>query len=140
MGGPRRVCWRGDLCTMRSIVFRIKSAVISPYYTMGEAEPGPDINWDPLLSVLETQMRQAARREGVVLHRNHLDLAYDFRHRRSHDARDKYYAIMSIIENDQGAELCLRPSYEISLEELHRQFIAEIQRIGEIEDVHVVNS
>jgi hypothetical protein len=127
--GDHEVSWSGDLRTMRSIVFRIKAAAISPYFYDSA------IDWAPLLDILETQARQAAKKEGVILQRHHLDLAFDFRHRKCHDPRDKYFAIFGIIENDRGAKLNLAPDYSISLEELHRRFTAEIQRISEIEDV-----
>jgi hypothetical protein len=131
--GEHQVSWSGDLQTMRSIVFRIKAAAISPYFSSAPIYTNtPD--WSPLLNILETQMRQAARREGVTLCRSQLDLAYDFRLRQSTDLRDKYFAIFGIIENDQGGQLRLLPDYRISLEELHRNFTAEIQRIGERED------
>jgi hypothetical protein len=131
--GEHQVSWRGDLQTMRSIVFRIKAAAVSPYFSSATI-PTITPDWSPLLNILETQMRQAARREGVTLRRNQLDLAYDFRHRQSADLRDKYFAIFGIIENDQGGQLSLLPDYRIGLEELHRKFTAEIQRIGETED------
>jgi hypothetical protein len=74
-------------------------------------------------------MRQAARREGVTLYRNHLDLAFDFRHRQCLDQRDRYFAIFGIIENDTGGKLSIAPDYTIPLEELHLRFTNEIKRI-----------
>jgi hypothetical protein len=49
-----------------------KYAVISPYYSLSGGSVST-LDWSTLLSVLEEQLRQAARREGVVL-------AFDFRH------------------------------------------------------------
>jgi hypothetical protein len=114
---------------MRSIVFRVKTAAVSPYFAT--AAYISKVDWTPLLTILETQMRQAARREGVTIYRNHLDLAFDFRHRKYTEARDKYFAIFEIIENDRGGQIALLPNYSISLEELHHRFTAEIQRIIE---------
>jgi hypothetical protein len=76
-------------------------------------------------------MKQAVRREGNTLYRNHLDLAFDFRHRKSTNPRDKYYTIFRIIENGQGGPLPLLPDYGISLEELHRRFTETIRLMGE---------
>jgi hypothetical protein len=132
--GGCQVHWRVDLRTMKAIVFRIKAAIISPFYGLGYGDVST-LDWSPFLDILETQTRQAARREGVVLRRNQLDLAYDFRLRKSTDSRDKYYAIFGIIENDQGGQLSFDPDYSLNLEDVHRQFKAEIQRIGGIEDV-----
>lgn len=128
--GEHRVSWHVDLQTMRSIVFKIKAAAISPYFSPNASYPST-LDWSPLLDILETQMRQAARREGVTLRRNHLDLAFDFRHRKCTERRDKYFAIFGIIENDQGGQLALVPDYTIGLEELHDRFTAETRRISE---------
>jgi hypothetical protein len=137
--GEDQVSWRGDLQTMRSIIFRIKAAAISPYFFSATGYTST-LDWSPLLNILETQMRQACRREGVTLRRNQLDLAFDFRHRHSTDPRDKYFAILGIIENDQGGQLTLVPDYCISLEELHRNFTAEIQRVGKMEDGRITGA
>ena len=126
--GEHTVSWACNLKTMRSNVFRIKSAAISPYFSL-HLSPTNDLDWSPLLSILETQMRQAARRKGVTLRRNQLDLAYDFRHRMCYDPRDKYFAIFSIIENDRGGRLTFRPDYSTSLEQVHKAFTSEIRRL-----------
>ncbi|KAH8722585.1 heterokaryon incompatibility protein-domain-containing protein [Phaeosphaeriaceae sp. PMI808] len=133
--GGHQVSWRCDLQTMRSIIFRIKASAISPYFSSPSASTQTStLNWSPLLEILETQMRQAARREGVTLRRNHLDVAFDFRHKKAMEPRDKYFAIFGIIENDQGGQLTLAPNYDIPLEELHARFTAEIWRISEEEN------
>jgi hypothetical protein len=137
--GNHQIHWRVDLRTMKAIIFRIKAAIISPYYGLGYGDRST-LDWSPFLDILETQMRQAARREEVVLRRNQLDLAYDFRHRESTDSRDKYYAIFGIIENDQSGRLSFDPDYSLNLEDVHRQFEREIQRIDGIEDVPVTGS
>jgi hypothetical protein len=95
----------------------------------GDNTYGTTLDWSPFVEVLEIQMRQAARREGIMLRRNHLDLAFDFRHRRCANPRDKYYAIFGIIENDAGGDLTMAPDYSVSLEDVHKQFTAAIQRI-----------
>lgn len=132
--GPYRIQWTVDLRTLRGLVFRIKSASISPMYRLSP-HSASELDWSPLLNILESQMRQAARREGVVLHRNLLDLAFDFRQRNSCDPRDKYYAILGIIENDKEGSLTFAPDYSLSAERVYDEFRAEIQRIGEIDTV-----
>ncbi|KAJ4354300.1 uncharacterized protein N0V89_006034 [Didymosphaeria variabile] len=127
--GKHQVSWRGDFQTLKSIVFRFKAAAIAPHF-------GPDgnpshLNWTPFLQTLEAQMRQAARREGAMIERTQLDLAFDFRHRRSTDPRDKYFAIFSIVENDRGGTLALASDYSKDVEELHRKFVTEMQRLSE---------
>lgn len=106
---------------MRTIVFSIKAAAISRQFFPVDVVTST-LDWSPLLNVLEMQMRQAARREGVVLVRNQLDLAHDFRHRQPKDPRDKFFAIWNIVENDRGGQLALAPDYSMPLEALHRAF------------------
>ncbi|KAF2676235.1 HET-domain-containing protein [Lentithecium fluviatile CBS 122367] len=137
--GQHQVSWSVDLQTMQSIVFRIKAAAISPHFT-STSNYTSTLDWTPLLNILETQMRQAARRKGRVLRRNQLDLAFDFRHRQSMDPRDKYFAIFSIIENDAGGRLNFGPDYNLCLEEVHRRFTAEVQRISKIEGIQTIEA
>ncbi|KAF1976606.1 hypothetical protein BU23DRAFT_565758 [Bimuria novae-zelandiae CBS 107.79] len=93
---------------------------------------GPsELDWTPLLQILEAQMRQVVKREGATNQRSQLNLAFDFRNRLSTDARDKYYAIFSIVENDNGGPLALAPEYNAGVKVLHRKFITEMQRLSE---------
>jgi len=132
--GRYQIQWAADLQTLRGLVFRIKSASISPMYRLS-LRSASELDWSPLLDILESQMRQAARREGVVLHRNLLDVAFDFRQRNASDPRDKYYAILGIIEDNKGGSLSFAPNYAMSAEQVYEDFKAEIQRIGEIDTV-----
>jgi hypothetical protein len=132
--GSHQIRWTCDLRTLRALVFRIKSAVVSPVYALHE-RPASGLDWMPLLYILESQMRQAARREGVVLQRNLLDVAFDFRNRLTTMAHDRYFAILGIIENDQGGSLCFGPDYASGADDVYQRFKAEIQRVSEIEDV-----
>ncbi|KAK4108107.1 hypothetical protein N656DRAFT_718819 [Canariomyces notabilis] len=127
--GPYEVSWDSNVHSLKTILFRIKAAVISPEWSTRFGE-SVDHDWSNLLSILDAQLRQAARREGVTIARTPLDLAYDFRQRVSTDPRDKYYAIFNLVENDSGARLILQPDYTMSLEELHRRFTEEIRRIS----------
>ncbi|CAN9135677.1 unnamed protein product [Alternaria sp. RS040] len=133
--GSYQVQWAGDVRTLRALVFRIKSAVVSPVYHLQDTAK---VDWTPLLYILESQMRQAARREGVVLQRNLLDIAFDHRYRKCTMPHDRYFAVLGIMEDDRGGSMCFGPNYNISVEELHQRFTAEIQRISEIEDAPLV--
>lgn len=77
---------------------RNKSEIVSPAFFTHDGVSSLD--WDPFLNTLETQMRQAARRERVVLHRNYLHLLYDFRNRKCVDPRDEDFEMFAIIENN----------------------------------------
>lgn len=136
--GYYKLSWHVDLRTVRAIIFRIKTTAISPYYTLSSGHTST-LDWTPLLDILETQLRQASRREGTVVHRTTLDLAFDFRDRITTVPQDRYLAILAIIENDGGARLKFRPDYTLTLEEVYRQFVAEVQDINGIEDVKLNN-
>jgi hypothetical protein len=136
--GNHQLSWDGNLQTLRSMVFRIQAHAISPYFSILSPQKS-SLDWSPLLNILETQMRQAARREGVTLQRSLLDIAYNFRERRCMEPRDKFFAIFSMIENDKGERLRLQPDYTMRLEDVYDDFIREIHRIGEIEDVRSVS-
>lgn len=125
--GVHRVSWQVDTDTMRAFVFRIKSMALSPSFRLTENDIYT-VDWSSLLKVLETQLRQAARRAGVPVYRDHLDVAYDFRDRKCYDPRDKYYAIFGIIENDAGGRLMVAPDYNMTVEELHERFIQDVWR------------
>ena len=131
--GRHKIRWTCDLGTLRALVFRIKAAVVSPIYNLHRRDES-ELDWTPLLYILESQMRQAARREYFILQRNLLDVAFDFRHRRSTMLHDMYYAILGIVESDQGGKL-LDVQYNIPAEEVYERFRAAVQRISEIEDV-----
>jgi hypothetical protein len=125
--GSYEMSWTTDLRTIRTIVFRIKSAILSPAFITHDGIKS--LNWTPLVNVLETQMRQAALRENTVLRRNHLDLLYDFKDRRCADPRDRYFGMFGIIEHEQGGPLNLNPDYFEPLERVHARYIKEIQHL-----------
>jgi hypothetical protein len=126
--GEHKVSWFSDLRNLRSVIFRIKSAAISPYFTAASGRKSK-LDWSPLIDILETQLRQAARREGVILHRNQLDIAYQFRHRECHDPRDNYFAMFGIVESEKGGDLRFTVDYSMSLEQVHQRYTEELMRI-----------
>jgi len=131
VSGPYQVSWDANVRSLKTILFRIKSAVISPEWSTSFNGRYSDFDWSNPLNILETQLRQAARREGATLTRTPLDLAFDFRSRKSADPRDKYFAIFSIVENGNlGKRLRLQPDYRMSLDDLHQRFTDEIKRIS----------
>ncbi|KAH6865668.1 heterokaryon incompatibility protein-domain-containing protein [Alternaria rosae] len=132
--GQYRIQWTADLRTLRALVFRVKSAIVSPLYNLHERN-AKELDWMPLLHILESQMRQAARRGGVVSQRNLLDVAFDFRYRRCSDPRDKYLAFLAIIEDDQRRSSGFISDYRMGTEEVYEHFRAAVQQLSEIEDV-----
>jgi hypothetical protein len=126
--GEYKVSWSSDLRNLRSVIFRIKSAAISPYFSAASGRKSK-LDWSPLTDILETQLRQAARREGVILHRNQLDIAYQFRHRECRDPRDNYFAMFGIVESEKGGDLRFTVDYSMSLEQVHQRYTEELMRI-----------
>jgi len=131
--GDQHLSWNGNFQTLRRIAFRIKIIAISPYFSVSSGRKSK-LDWSPFLDIIETQMRQAARREGVSIQRNQLDLAFQFRHRRCSDTRDNYFALSGIMESENRGPLEFNTDYALNLEEVHLRFMEEIQRISEIED------
>jgi hypothetical protein len=131
--GGHTVSWHGDLRSLRRTIFRIKMAAISPYFSITSGRRSK-VDWSPLIDILETQMRQAARREGAALYQNQLDLAFQFRNRHSSDPRDNYFALFGLVENEKGGELKFCPDYTLSLEQVHLKYMREIERISGIND------
>lgn len=136
--GRDQVRWLCDLKTLRALIFRIKTAVISPVFALRYGPPSK-LDWAPLLYILESQMRQAARRENVIVLRNLCDIAFDFRDRYSTDPRDRYFAIMGIYEHFEGdgvrQQLGHYMNYKMSADEVYRRFKFAVQSGSEIEDV-----
>jgi len=132
VSGPYEVSWDANVHSLKTILFRIKAAVMSPEWSMSPSERVSVFDWSNLLNILETQLRQAARRENATIARTPLDLAFDFRARQASDPRDKYFAIFNIVEDDNllRERVIIRPDYRMSLEDLHQRFTQEIRRIS----------
>jgi hypothetical protein len=70
-------------------------------------------------------------KENTVLRRNHLDMLYDFKDRHCSDPRDRYFGMFGIAQHERGGRFNLSPDYTISLQELHKRYITEIQHFIE---------
>ena len=111
MCGDDQVSWSTDLHTLRRIRYKLKLAAASPQWTRAFA----GVRLDPLLEVIESQLRERADTTGSRLESDFLDVAYHFRHRQAADPRDKVYAILNLVE---GRKLKFGgPDYNLSAEE-----------------------
>jgi hypothetical protein len=126
--GEHEVSWFSDLRGLRAIIFRFKNAAISPYFSAASGRKSK-LDWSPVIDIMETQLRLAARREQVIIHRNQLDIAYQFRHRECVDPRDKYFAMFGIVESEKGGILRFTVDYRMSLEQVHQRYTEELMRV-----------
>lgn len=78
------------------------------------------IEMRPLLDLLDLQTSQRLDRHVVTsrLTPDILDLAYDLRHRRSTDPRDKIFSLIGLVEDTAPREL-IQPDYSLSLDEMY---------------------
>ncbi|PMD47201.1 HET-domain-containing protein [Hyaloscypha variabilis F] len=124
--GSQTISWTSDVDTLRRILFRIKSVALSPEWQSTQATRLNNLDWSPLLNILEMQLRTVALKEHITIEKNLLDIAFDFRHRRCVDPRDKYFAIFGLADKSEGRQLFGLPDYRLSLEEVHNRFMTEI--------------
>ncbi|KAH7083363.1 heterokaryon incompatibility protein-domain-containing protein [Paraphoma chrysanthemicola] len=123
--GPHTVRWKTDIDTLRRIKFIIKFAATSPQW---EKSIFHDVNLNPLIEVIEMQMREREEETGVRYEKDILDVRYDLRHRQSVDPRDKLFAFLSLAESrrmDWGGIV----NYNHTSERVHANFARILQQL-----------
>jgi len=141
--GSVELNWTTYFDTLRCILFRVKSSTLSPewhsYRSSGTQWSSllNTIDWSLFLNSLEMQLRNSVDGTTVIVEKNLLDIAFDFRHTQATDPRDKFYAVLGLRDRKAGGEVFIKPDHTLSLEEVHRDFTSEIERIhGIIEETH----
>jgi len=116
--------WENDPNQVLKFIRRIKYATISPQW---ERAGLSQVNLDIFLQVLNLQMQhlERQRRENLRPALDILDIAYDIRHRKATDPRDKIFAIMGLV--DQNDKAFLRPDYMMSVEEVFKELLNMIE-------------
>ncbi|KAH7068734.1 heterokaryon incompatibility protein-domain-containing protein, partial [Paraphoma chrysanthemicola] len=118
--GPHTVRWKTDIDTLRRIKFITKFAATSPQW---EKSIFHDVNLNPLVEVIETQLREREEDNGGRYEKDILDVRYDLRHRQSSDPRDKLFAFMSLAESRRiGLEGEDIVDYTETSERVHAKF------------------
>ena len=118
--GPQTVSWTAHYGSVSSFIRGLKYAAISSDWAdIGLAGAqvlgleGIDLN--PLVKLLEQQLRQRERSQNIIGRYSRpdlLDLAYDFRDKLPTDPRDKVYALLALAEiQGLDADQSLRPDY-----------------------------
>lgn len=120
--GASTVSWQTDVGTLRIIRYRVKSGAISNKWRSTALGL---VDLDPLLGVVEGQLRERAAEGLCHLEKDLLDVAYEFRHRQSNDPRDRIYAILGLAE---GRKLAVQTvDYTQTIDEVEEEFRRSIQ-------------
>ncbi|KAJ4418733.1 hypothetical protein N0V82_005406 [Gnomoniopsis sp. IMI 355080] len=148
--GTSETTWTTDMQTLQKIKSRIKMAVISPQWQKemrdatiaGDLEPDPvttspalaksgfkNIELEPLLELIELQIRERADESGLHLRRNLLDVVYDLRHREAVDPRDQIVAVLGLAEGRDMELGGFRVDYSHTIEQVHEEMMKAIQRL-----------
>ena len=107
--------WSVELTRVRRFQRYIKLAEVSPWW---EDSGLSATNMGPLTQLLLLQQPQLATEPQFVT--DMLDLAYNLRHRKARDPRDKFFAIRGPAEDLEAGEL--EPDYNLSVEGVYRGF------------------
>jgi hypothetical protein len=116
--------WENDPNQVLKFMQRIKYAAISPQW---ERAGLSQVNLDLFLQLLNLQMQHIERQRREILRPapDILDIAYETRHRKATDPRDKLFAIMGLV--DQSDESFFRPDYSLNIEEVFKELLDTIE-------------
>ncbi|KAI9857986.1 MAG: hypothetical protein M1813_007956 [Trichoglossum hirsutum] len=116
--------WTNDPIRVRKLMRRIKFAAISPQW---ERAGLSQIDLKKFLDLLDLQMRHIERERNQNFRRppDILDVAFDMRHRKSTDPRDKIFALMGLV--DQSNRVIFRPDYSLPVEEMFQKLFDSIE-------------
>lgn len=123
--GQSAVCWNTDTATLRIIKWRVKSAVISNKWRCTDFNR---VDLGHLLEVVQAQLQERAAEGQYIGERDLLDVAYDFRHRRAADPRDRIFAILGLAEGRKFDSSTL-VDYTRTVEEAEEDFKMRLQAL-----------
>jgi len=114
--GSSSVSWDPtDVSKLETFIRMIKYAEIQPEWQNRRLNK---VNMRPMIEMLELQVRQQSGIRPRILDR--LDLAYDLRHRRCADPRDRLHALRGLAKDMPGEELPV--DYRTSVEQVYERF------------------
>jgi hypothetical protein len=89
--------WTNDPAQLRKFIRRVKYAAISPQWEQAGLSK---VNIGGFLQVLNMQMQHIERQrsQGFAFPPDILDIAFELRHRKASDPRDKLFAIMGLVD------------------------------------------
>jgi len=121
MIGDYQVSWQRGATALRFLL-HLKFAEISPRWEQADLR---SIDMRPLREVLEQNVKDGYREEGVVMPPNLLDMAHDMRHRVATDPRDMIFALLSLAPN--GIDFASVIDYTLPKEEIYRRFFEQVE-------------
>ncbi|KAF2248904.1 HET-domain-containing protein [Trematosphaeria pertusa] len=128
MCGKHTVRWRTNISTLRRIKFMTKFAATSPQW---ELAPFHEVDLQPLVEIIEAQIREREEETGVRVEKDILDVRYEFRNRQCTFFSDKLYALLGLAESRRmglkGLELV---DYTQKAEEAHAKFAAVLHGLN----------
>jgi hypothetical protein len=124
MCGEDKFEWTNDPVQVRKFIRRIKYAAISPQW---EEAGLSEVNVGPLLQVLNLQMQHIERqqKQNLTLPPDILDIAFELRHRKASDRRDKLFAIMGLVDQENGS--IFQPDYTMNVESVFQRLLDSIE-------------
>ena len=118
--GSSELAWSNTMEQVRSFSRSIKAAAISPEWAQSDLKT---IDTDKLLNLFKLSLENGHQKsEYGRLHSlpDLLDIAYEMRHRKASDPRDKLFAMLGLAS--ENTRLQLYPDYTMPLKETHRLF------------------
>jgi hypothetical protein len=116
--------WTNDPVQVRKFIRRIKYAAISPQWEQAGLS---EVNIGSLLQVLNLQMQhiERQRNQAFALPQDILDVAFELRHRKSSDPRDKLFAMMGLVDQKSGS--AFQPDYSINVEAVFQRLLDSVE-------------
>lgn len=124
MCGKSKLEWTNDPIQVRKFIRRLKFASISPQWEQAGLS---EINLGRFLQVLNLQIQHIERQSGKVYtpQPDILDIAFELRHRKASDRRDKLFAILGLVDQDKDSTF--QPDYEMNVEAVFQRLLNSIE-------------
>lgn len=124
MCGNDSLQWSNDPIQVRKFIRRIKYAAISPQWEQAGLS---QLNLGFFLQVLNMQMQHIERQHGMsfMLPLDILDVAFEMRHRKATDPRDKLFAVMGLVDGNLGG--ILQSNYSMGVETVFQNLLDAIE-------------
>jgi hypothetical protein len=124
MCGDDKFYWSGDPLEVRRFIRRIKYAAISPQWEqagLSKTNPGS------FLQILNLQMQYIERtlQKKMDFPVDILDIAFEMRHRKASDRRDKLFSILGLVDPISGTVLKL--DYNMNVEEVFERLLRLVE-------------
>jgi hypothetical protein len=120
MCGKDSFQWTNDPAQVRKFIRRIKYAAISPQWEQAGLS---EVNIGSFLQVLNLQIQhiERQRNQAFAVPPDILDIAFELRHRKASDPRDKLFAMMGLVDQKTGSTF--QPDYSTNVETVFQRLL-----------------